>query len=177
MFVVWRNDDSAGSLIKIHQSCVFLWSVTNKLSCPWLRQALWLWHKSELIAVKWTEQSWLMCLWMWQPSRLNPSALLHCETYLESPSGLKLSSMLGCHRTALCHRMTGWIGSPEGKPCLSPRCLIQFHKSQRASKLSRQYSKYVSLIRLQQQWKRRFSALGSSVMRCLSNSNHNPACD
>lgn len=119
----------------------------------------------------------LMCLWMWQPSRLNPSALLHCETYLESPSGLKLSSMLGCHRTALCHRLTGWIGSPEGKPCLSPRCLIQFHKSQRASKLSRQYSKYVSLIRLQQQWKRWFSALGSSVMRCLSNSNHNPACD
>lgn len=138
---------------------------------------VWLWTKSELIAVKWTEQSWLMCLWMWQPSRLNPSALLHCETYLESPSGLKLSSMLGCHKTALCHRLTGWIGSPEGKPCLSPRCLIQFHKSQRASKLSRQYSKYVSLIRLQQQWKRWFSALGSSVMRCLSNSNHNPACD
>lgn len=55
------------------------------------------------------EQSWLISLWMRQPSLSNPSAPPDRGAYRESPSGVKLSTPLGCHRTALCHRLTGSI--------------------------------------------------------------------
>lgn len=100
---------------EINRWCGCLLSVGNKLSRPWPRRAaLALSSKAKATDSGPTEWKSLVR----QPCS-NPSTPPDRGAYQECPSGVKLSTPLGCHRTATCHGLNR-LSCREILPLLRP---------------------------------------------------------